>query len=365
MEQQAKNKKKATTTIKRHDTTSMDKRNTEIEADLHKRNGRTGECTREKTVVVIKRRRPQLKQGFQTCTTVSRGIPARTFVADSATVAQDKQNDNGFEPNLDDNGMVDLPSDAWLVIQALQNNPETSILIPLLHSPHHEQTAPYLKAVLECQVHNRLRDSSTCSELQDLFDSKDINGSLIQLRAPSQDGVEEVLSVLLATHDYIRGVRDAHERYRVKKTTDSSVFNETTKVLDWFVQHLRDWTGRYIREADVEESFRRDPLVGIRGPKRVMELLQIIQVVLPSHELHAYQLWLPEWGTVLKAWQDSRGKLLAKIKRSYYGEKSLQSLKQSTGPIPVELMIEWLKEVGVVHSVNRPSGIFIRLCKHN
>ncbi|GAX11789.1 hypothetical protein FisN_7Lu194 [Fistulifera solaris] len=249
-----------------------------------------------------------------------------------------------------------------MVIQALQNNPETSILIPILHSPHHEQTTHYLKAVLECQVHNRLRDSSTCSELQDLLDSKDVNGSLVQLRAPSQDGVEEILSVLLATHDYIRGVRDARERYGIKETTDSS--NEITKVVEWFVQHVRDWTGRYIREADVEDSFRRDPLVGIRGPKRVMEVLQTIQVVLPSHELHAYQLWLPEWGTVLNAWQESRGKLVANIKRSYYGEKSLHSLKQLTGPIPVELMIEWLKEVGVVHSVNRPSGIFIRLCKH-
>lgn len=321
------------------------------------------ELLQTKTVVVIKRRNLGAKYRLQTNANASRGIPKPgllTELPERVPKVPKDQNDDSFETILDDSVIGSLPSDAFMVIQALQSNHETSIMIPLLHSSHNE---PFLKAVLECQVHNRLRDSSSSSELQELLDSRDPNGSLVQLRDPSNDGMEAVLSVLLTTKDYVRGVHDAMERHRMNITEDnSSSFKQTVAIVDWFVKHVRDWPARYIRDSDVEESFHRDPLVGFRGHKQVMTVLQTLQVVLPSHELHAYQLWLPEWGTVLKSWQEVRGKILANIKRSYHGEKSLKSLKQSASPIPIELIIEWLKEVGVVYGVNRPSGVFIRLC---
>jgi hypothetical protein len=101
---------------------------------------------------------------------------------------------------------------------------------------------------------------------------------------------------------------------------------------------------------------------------QVLQELQRIQVLLPCHSTDTYQLWLPEWGTVLAAWDRATTKLVQTLKRSASSstrrqERSEQSLLQQDpySPIPRTLLIHWLTIQGRVQVVQRPYGKFVQL----
>lgn len=320
--------------------------------------------------------------------TSRRGLPAISpaALAEAAAAAAADQEETQDDPFASSLACNDLPCDTLMVIRGLQQQQQpdsNSIPIPL-------SSGSMLLAVLECQVHARLRQSAALEELQNLLDAQEV----IRLRAATGDGIggvsstcSEGLSVLLTRQDYMRGVRDAQQRHAATTTslTDGILVQ---KVVDWFIQHFKEWAGRNIRREVLQDVLEKDPVVVIptasssdgtitgdldpsftappsqRSIDKVLEVLQNMQVLLPSRQHRAYQLWLPEWGTVLKAWQKAQTNLLANLKRSYHGERSVTSLNQPYSPIPTGILMEWLKTQGIVYEVERPSGTFLRLADH-
>jgi hypothetical protein len=325
--------------------------------------------SKSKTVIVVKRRKQKIINRQATVTiqqkssSRKRGLPSiqPKVLAQAAAAAQEKKEGSSTD-EFDDIAVEGIPCDTLLVIRGLQESANSYLTIPL-------QSSPFLRAVLECQVYACLQQQS--SELQDLLDSQ----GLVRLRACSHPGMtDDILSVLLTATDYERGVRDAYQRWLMQS---QSPIDHMSAIVDWFLRHVNDWSGRFtITEEDLQEAYERDPLAVLqkatnRGQSplqkqspplsQVIDSLQRLQVLLPSHHHAAYQLWLPEWGTVLKAWQKARTQLLAHIKRSYKGERSVASSMQQYSPIPTPLLIEWLKCQGIVLIVERPSGTFLRL----
>ena len=159
------------------------------------------------------------------------------------------------------------------------------------------------------------------------------------------------LEVYLRTQDYVRGVWDAYNY--CKQEIDG-------KVVEWFVQRLPDWTGRRITVEELSESWKREPLPNLKFEQLLQEL-QACQLLLASHSSSHFQLWLPAWGTVLNAWEQARKKLLLQLKSSSYKERSASSLVQKHSPIPSRLLMKWMVAQGQIESVEKPSGMFLRL----
>jgi hypothetical protein len=323
--------------------------------------------SKSKIVVVFKRRKQKINNRQATVRILQqksssrkRGLPSiqpTKVLAQAAAAAAQETRNSITTDEFDDITADEIPCDTLLVIRGLQESANSYLTIPL-------QSSPFLRAVLECQVYACLQQQS--SELQDLLDSQ----GLVRLRACSHPGMtDDILSVLLTATDYERGVRDAQQRWLLQ--SQSPIDDHMSAVVDWFLRHVKDWSGRSnITEEALQEAYESDPLAvrktatssGQSPPlSQVIDSLQRLQVLLPSHHHAAYQLWLPEWGTVLKAWQKSRTQLLAHIKRSYKEERSVVSSNQQYSPIPTPVLIEWLKCQGIVHTVERPSGTFLRL----
>jgi hypothetical protein len=309
-----------------------------------------------------------------------RGLPTAkpvqdVNVPDDANALENKDDEN------DDNEFDDMmpsiwrhsagaPSDTFLAIQALGRRPETSLSIPM-------SGGRVITSILDSQLYPILQndddvagDAAVSQEIQDLITA----GTICKLTVPPSAGSMVSsssalsLSILLLTSDYLTAVQDAVERH-----------SGISVVASWFVAHLRDWTsGSRISLQDLETSYNYNHLydhgdkstqcVTVSSQyslKQVLQELQRIQVLLPCHSTDTYQLWLPEWGTVLAAWDRATTKLVQTLKRSTSKrqERSEQSLLQQDpySPIPRPLLVHWLTVQGRVQVVQRPYGKFVQL----
>ena len=327
---------------------------------------------RERRVMVKirkKRKRPYLP-------TKSRGLPLLRKNDDSTTQEpaskpSESSNPDDNDDNDDDNEFFQsLPSDTVLILQALRANTQTCLLIPSTANG----ADTFLRAVLECQVHARLRNASR--------DLHDLTGWVRLREAAGCNG----LVVLLTVHDYERGVRDALDQFVTSLSTDDDQQQQqqASAAVDWFLRHLPDWTRqRTIGQDDFGKAYyqqqqqqqQQEPQSDAANKQKttvplaqVLTLLTRMQVLLPTDHHQAHQLWLPEWGrTVLKAWHMAQTRLLAHIRSSYYGERSMNSCTNSSSAghaaIPTRLLVEWLTAQGVVQEVVRPSGTFLQLAR--
>jgi Serine-threonine protein kinase 19 len=257
-------------------------------------------------------------------------FPTTTFAITEDAVVGDNESD----------GYALFANMACDTLLAIQNLKSKSIAIPL---PHQR----YIYGVLECQVYsllqdNHVEDTIVSGELQALTQS-----NMIRMLSSTQKG----LIVLLETVDYITAIRDCFPL-----PSDALA----TTAVEWFIKHMRDWTGYRISISQLEESWAIDPIPNYTLDSTLQKLLHR-QLLMASHMSSYYQLWLPSWGTVLSAWETARKKLLLKLKRSAYKERSLQALDQEYSPIPTPVLIDWLVAKGQVEIVLRPAGKFVKL----
>jgi hypothetical protein len=321
-----------------------------------------------------------------------RGLPTAKPVQDlnvpddvNADVNKDDENDDDkeFDDMMPSTWMHSAPSDTLLAIQSLGRQPETSLSIPI-------SSGRVITGILDSQLYPILQndndvtgDVAVSQEIQDLI----MAGTICKLTAPlavrsmlSSKSSALSLSILLLTSDYLCAVQDAVERH-----------HGISVVASWFVAHLRDWTsGARISLSDLETSYNDNhghdhgdddkstttPLNNNNSSvsrqysfKQVLQELQRMQVLLPCHSTDTYQLWLPEWGTVLAAWDKATTKLVQTLKRSSgkRQERSEQSLLQQDlySPIPRPLLVHWLTVQGRVQVVERPYGKFVQLVETN
>jgi hypothetical protein len=294
--------------------------------------------------------------------------------------ANDNDNSDEFDdmmPSTWEHSAGGAPSDTLLAIESLGRRPETSLSIPL-------SGGNVITSILSSQLYPILQndddvtgDAAVSQEIQDLIQT----GTICKLTVPPSAGSMSAssalsLSILLLTSDYLTAVQDAIERH-----------SGISLVASWFVAHLRDWTaGSRISLRDLETSYNdnhhddgdksssthdNNSNTGSSEVSKeytlqqVLRELQRMQVLLPCHSSDTYQLWLPEWGTVLAAWDRATTKLVQTLKRSssMRQERSEQSLLQQDpySPIPRSLLVHWLTVQGRVQVVQRPYGKFVQL----
>jgi hypothetical protein len=298
-----------------------------------------------------------------------RGLPTAkpvpdVLLPDDVNDHDHDNNDNEFDDMMPSTWMHGAPpSDTLLAIQSLGRRPETSLSIPITGGRD-------IPSILDSQLYPILQndddvagDAAVSQEIQDLMKQ----GTICKLTAPLAPGsmvssaqMISSLSILLLTDDYLRAVDDAVERH-----------HGIPLVASWFVAHLRDWTsgGSRISLSDLEASYinnNNNSAVSTQySLPQVLHELQRMQVLLPCHSTDTYQLWLPEWGTVLSAWDRATKKLVQTLKRSTSKrqERSEQSLLQQDpySPIPRPLLVHWLTVQGRVQVVQRPYGKFVQL----
>ena len=337
---------------------------------------------RSKPVLVVKKKKNTLKRqrgvGIPVAAPRRGGLPSlRPAILHKVILAQEQQQQQAQQQQQqeEDNDVFaldaeqeaafqSLPSDTMLVIQTLQRNPQTCLSIPLLNGRT-------VRAVLECQVQRRLALGQAVSlELHEAMGS-----DLVKLQATSSPGQQQDgLQALLMMADYEQAVLDALERNKKQQQRQEDEESPYSIATQWLIQHLQGFSKSRISQSDFQKVYDEDPpfmapLDTKQQPQRqlqlteLLDILQQLQVILPSHHYNSYQLWLPEWGTVLKAWQDAITKLLAQIKRSYYKERSVSSLQAPYSAIPTPVLVEWLLAQGIVEEIQRPSGKFLKIVR--
>ena len=304
----------------------------------------SGIVGRRKVLVVKKRKKVAPKKAAAGLPSFQRRRPAKERIistaTDTATSSQEDDYDDAFDTVL-----ASLPNDCALGIQALQQNADTCLAIPLPSDPSH-----YLHGVLERSLYQKLQQDATkgdtvvSHELAELLTTNQIR----KLSSPAREA--NPLQVLVWTSDYQRAA------------WNTVVTNETNsqQCTEWMLRQLQYLTSQRIAVADWEERWRVDSLAHT-NLNAVLDRLtrQELLLFLPLEQ--AYQLWLPTWGVVLQAWETARKKVLANLKRSSYKERSLRALQQTRSPISSTLLLEWMESVGQVELVDRPAGRFARL----
>lgn len=249
-------------------------------------------------------------------------------------------------PSDDDDSDEDVSflsnvNETLLVLQSLQqHSPEQCLAIPIA-------SGIAILSVPECTLQRMLNSEGRGDTDRDIL--------LLLQRNQIKKLFSDQLETCVFTSDYIRGVQQAQQDQHGNET-----------VVDWFLSTLSEWTTDHFSEQDV------DARASNKAPMRASDLLAElcrIQVVRRANTIRhhhpqqhgLYQLWLPSFGTVIKAWNEASTRLLAKLKRSLYKERTVEALQQPYSPIASSLVLDQLVAHGKVRMVERPAGTFVQL----
>lgn len=325
-------------------------------------------------VVVKRRRKIKPKVNLR-----RKGLPNLTKELTEAPPEEEEANqghdeDDGFFPPLEDA----IPCDTLLAFQSLTHasdtSPQRSLHIPLQASMEPIPCILESQLVPVLQQNDQDQDSfgMVAQELPDLIRKNAIR-RMTSIATPGGGGTE--LTVLLLTTEYIRGVWDAHDSTDDNDTTsDQRALKQS--YLQWFVDHLHCWTGRLLIESKLKRTWTRDPpspnlpYAMAASFSKALEYLQKIQVVMAHHHNQreaTYQLWLPQWGTVVSAVQKSQTKMVRKLQQTYQKEVSEKTFLQQPyyHGVSTRLLFQLMQDTGKVQVVPKPFGNFVKLIYDN
>jgi hypothetical protein len=293
----------------------------------------------------------------------------------------DDDND-ALELDGDDDALFEnLACDTYLVFQSLLLNPHTRIDIPIpaaaTTSSVSGNNKDSIPGILECQLHERFQTGASfvSRELEELLRNNTLRCfvstvPVVSWNLDARGGA--TLTVLIRTEDYVRAVRAYNNNNNTITSSDtpSNHQDQQTRIIDWFLHHLKDWTRKQsgIAMRDIERAWETTSLSlpSSWNIQRAIRLLQDSQFLMTASSDHeSFRLWLPSWGSlVLPAFIKAQTTSIAYLRQSQYKERSLPSLirRLSTHPIPVEhVLISWLAAQGYVERIERPAGPCIRL----
>jgi hypothetical protein len=311
--------------------------------------------------LVVKRGRGVPQAGLRTSLkrplkSAGGGLPTRgTKTFQSAPDQHDPEEEKdefGFE-ELDTS--VSNHSDALLAIQSLKVSSQ-GLHIPL-------QNGSTVQAVLESQLFRRF-DSNHASmintELRDLYRKN----HYVELDCRDHHAV-----ALLSTPDYVAGVWDALHHANAEDPTEDRQMQHQA-VVSWFVDSLPNLDKKCITKDQLEAHWKHKLVEGTdaslitRGSlDNMIQILLQLQVLMRLDEHHTYQLWLPNWGLVLKGWSEARQQLLSHLKmKKELSERNLMSQNRHSC-ISTKFLLDELQRKGTVRIVTRPFGKFVQCVK--
>lgn len=349
------------------------------DGDGRKVDSNDGEVNKKKTLLIFKKKRVA-SSGRKIARLSGESLrqPRTSRVAATSQVCGESLSDCGGVESLQNDDQnssyfVDLGPimcDTWELIRSLQQErpitDQKCLAIPL-SSP-----SPDILCILECQLYAGGLDQTVV--MRDLTELSHTN-QIRRLSPPkstatftSQD--VQLPTVLLTRQDFDRGVRDALQNY---KGSSMLPFPQQQHAIEWFLANVQTSQGDRISESDLEmlwkKAYHKSPIFSSNGSidtsvcRNVLEFLVQIQVLLPCYSENFYQLWLPSWPIVLRAWSNASKSIFAQLKRSNYKERSLASLARSTCPIPIPLIIQYLVSLDRIQLVDKPCGKVVQLPK--
>jgi Serine-threonine protein kinase 19 len=302
------------------------------------------------------------------------GLPSFTSQArQSSQHLHTKDNDVNAENDFDSfemNAGEDMPCETMMVLTSLLHDPARRVAIPILESGGHN-----VYGVSPCHLYAALddRDPIVLNELRHLLQSNAVcklrlephvvAASATATAAPVRVESDPHHHLLLLKSDYCRAARQSVLRELDPSASSSDIeASQTRQIVEWFLDESS--VVDTISEQEVEAKLRNHESRSLQNASLVLSKLQSLQLLRSLPTIHSrtnFQLWLPSWGLVVRAWQKSTTQLLAHLKRSHYKERSYQSLVSRNGPIPGELVVEHLVSQGRVVKVPRPTGTFVQL----
>jgi hypothetical protein len=281
------------------------------------------------------------------------GLPTRgTKTFQSAPDQHDPEEEKdefGFEELYTS---VSNHSDTLLAMQSLKASSQ-GLHIPL-------QNGSTVQAVLESQLFRRF-DSNHASmintELRDLYR----NNQLVGLGCRDHQAV-----ALLSTPDYVTGVWDALHQANAENVIGDRQM-QYQAVVSWFVDSLPNLDKKCISKDQLEANWKQKLVEGITTRGSLDNMIQILlqlQVLMRLDEQHeTFQLWLPNWGMVLKGWSEARQQLLSHVKRAKeLSERNLMSQNRHSC-VSTKFLLDELQRKGAVRIVTRPFGKFVQCVK--
>lgn len=303
---------------------------------------------------IIIKRRTTLGAKFKTAKKKGNGLPS--FPSHVSSVQAEHSN----SAETDDHascGFEDLPCDALLALQSLQRS-DQGLHIPLGNNR-------YIQAVLPSQIFQRFQEghsSSIWSEILSLIASNQV------VRLSCQDEGE---TILILTKDYMEGAQEALRQH--ESDLSPAVQNE---IISWFLQQTNlEWTETIISHESLEDCWKDDIIVSPKSSNEehsvlpfedALQFLLQLRVLLPAPKTstttsNTYQLWLPQWGLVLKSWNEARQHLTLTLARSKGKEVSEKNvLNQNRHRISTKFLLDELTYKGKLKIIERPFGRFIK-----
>lgn len=294
-------------------------------------------------VVLIKQKKTAAKKSLAARTKGRKSLPSFQIKA-LPRIDSERSGSQDHSPEVE--FIEELPCDSMLAFQSLLANAE-GLHIPLRNNDH-------FQVLLASQIFQRFEEhhvSTIWSELLSLIRSNQL------LRLWCQDEGETVLA---KTEDYMLAIKAT--------CTDSA----SEQVVAWFLEYIKDWTEIAILEESLQDSWKEDITVKNEGDDQqsilsfqdalsmLLKLGFLLRATTASTSTARYHLWLPQWGLVLKHWNEARQKLLASISRSKeVSERNV--LNQNRYTISTRFLIDELRYRGAIRIIQRPFGRFISI----
>jgi len=325
----------------------------------------------------------------------------------SSSYTKDDDDDERFTTEYEtDTLLAELPSDTHMAIQSLLQE-SRGLFIPLV-----DGNGSYVQVLLEYQITQRFSEncrnvSETISELHDLWRTNQL--CRLDCGSSWDNEFSSRRLAYLWTNDYILAVRHAqqhhHSLLHVSTTSRPSwnnqekqparldgVITSNDMVIDWFLHHLSCWSGMStISRLDFEREWPVPCPTPTTTTSTTLTLDQAILFLLDIHVLkrddsngpitamvnhhggekdeERYQLWLPNWGIVLKAWRKSRRQVLmtlARTPRNELSEKNLLSKQygnnnnNNNNTISMSFLLHDLVQDDKIQIIERPFGKFVK-----
>lgn len=290
--------------------------------------------------------------------TASIGLPSFR-ISDSnrknGSIVSSEVADESFCPQESED---DIPSDTLMAIHSLiQSN--QGLHVPITNNGS-------VQVVLESQVYSifdQNHASTVNAELQKLIDANKVKRMCCH---------DMSTMALMLTEDYVKAVWDSHNNNddEGSSTLDKAGCEE---VVAWFLAQLHHWTNYSISESSIEDRWEgsqtKDDCSSLE-PRDVLKYLLNTQLLIRDQDKScggnrkdSYFLWLPNWGIVLKTWNEARQQLLLLLAQRKEMSKVNVLQKNRNSRISTIFLINDLLSKEKIRVVERPFGSFVQVVK--
>ena len=244
----------------------------------------------------------------------------------------------------------DLPSDTLMAIHSLIQS-DQGLHVPITNNGS-------VQVVLESQVYSIFDEnhaSTVNAELLTLIETNKVKRMCCHDRSTM---------AFMLTEDYVKAVWDSHNNHESKQQGNE-------EIVAWFLAQLCHWTNHSISESSLEdrwslEQSKEGATTTSLEPREVVLYLLNTQFLIRdqsnSHE-QSYFLWLPNWGIVLKTWNEARKQLLTLLAQRKEMSKANVLQKNRHSRISTIFLVNELLSKEIIRFVERPFGSFIQLVK--